>query len=266
MIAMHREGRVRVITLDRPQARNAIDPEGATALYEAMLDFDADDSADVAVLTGSGGSFCAGFDLKAAAAGLGPGWHRRHAIPEDWDDPVARPLPSPMGPARLMPGKPVIAAIEGPAVAGGMELALWCDSRIMGRSAHMGIYCRRWGVPLVDGGTVRLPRLIGDGRARDLILTGRRVAAEEARTIGLAERVVADGEALEAALAHARGLLDFPQPCLRADLIAARMSPAALARALRREWLGAQAVLETVAAGAGRFAAGAGRGGAFDDI
>ena len=266
MIRVRTEGRVTVITIDRESARNAVDPETATALYRAVLDFDADEAADVAVLTGAGGSFCAGFDLKAAAGGLDDAWRARHAIPEGWADPVAEPLPSPMGPARLMPGKPVIAAIEGAAVAGGMELAMWCDLRIMAEGAFMGVFCRRWGVPLIDGGTFRLPRLVGDGRARDLILSGRRLEAEEAREIGLADRLVGRGRALDAALEYASDLLRFPQPCLRADLIAARPAPAALAAALRREWRGAQDLLDAASKGAGRFADGHGRGGDFGDI
>jgi enoyl-CoA hydratase/carnithine racemase len=148
---------------------------------------------DVAVLTGAGGAFCAGFDLKAAASGAAEDWITGLDIPENWRDPVGQPLASPMGPARLMLSKPVIAAIEGPAVAGGLELALWCDLRVVAEGAQLGVFCRRWGVPLIDGGTVRLPLVVGQGRANDLILTGRPVDAAEAQAMGLADRVVATG-------------------------------------------------------------------------
>jgi enoyl-CoA hydratase len=260
------EGRIRIITIARPEARNAVDPATATALFEAFLAFEADVTADVAILTGEGQAFCAGFDLKAAAAGMDETWTTRHAIPEDWDNPVNQPLPSPMGPARLMLSKPVIAAIEGPAVAGGMELALWCDLRVMGQSAYFGVFCRRWGVPLIDGGTVRLPAIVGQGRASDLILTGRAVHAEEAAAIGLASQVVGDGAALSEARKLAESLLKFPQMCLRADRIAARPSPADMARALSREWQSAGLILSEAMTGASRFAAGKGRGGDFGEI
>ncbi|MEO1000266.1 MAG: enoyl-CoA hydratase-related protein, partial [Pseudomonadota bacterium] len=164
------EGGVRILALDRAEARNAVDPETATTLFEAVQAAEADESVAAIVLSGMHGAFCSGFDLKRAAKGLDAGWRARHAIPADWTDPRARPLPGPMGPTRLMPAKPVIAAIEGPAVAGGMELALWAHLRVMARDAYMGVFCRRWGVPLIDGGTVRLPRLIGAGPALDLIL------------------------------------------------------------------------------------------------
>ncbi|WP_334192032.1 crotonase/enoyl-CoA hydratase family protein [Pararhodobacter sp.] len=257
MLRIETIGRVRVWTLDRPGARNAVNPALARALFDAALAFDQDPAVDVAVLTGAGGAFCAGFDLKAASGAEGLDW------PEDWD-PLTQPIPGPMGPSRLMLSKPVIAAIEGPAVAGGMELALWCDLRVMASDAQFGIFCRRWGVPLIDGGTVRLPRIVGQGRANDLILTGRPVGAEEALAMGLADRLVAPGEALNTALDLAESLTRFPQGCLRADFLSARMEPAALAAALRREWISAGMVVAEGAAGAARFAAGAGRGGRFD--
>lgn len=265
-ITIETADRIRTIAINRPEARNAVDPATATELYRAFLEFDRDTDADVAILTGDGRAFCSGFDLKAAARGMQPDWPERHAIPDDWVDPAAHPLPSPMGPARLMLSKPVIAAIEGPAVAGGTELALWCDIRIMADSAYFGIFCRRWGVPLIDGGTIRLGRIIGEGRANDLILTGRPVHADEALAIGLANRVVPDGAALAAATDYARELLKFPQGCMLGDRASARMDPADLAKALRREWRNAGQIMGQSMAGAARFAGGKGRSGAFGDI
>lgn len=266
MLEIETHGRVRLVTLNRPPARNAVNPDLARALFDAMLEFQANASVDIAVLTGAGGVFCAGFDLKAAAGGEGADWIAGLDIPPGWADPVGQPLPSPMGPARLMLSKPVIAAIEGPAVAGGMELALWCDMRVMGESANFGVFCRRWGVPLIDGGTVRLPMVVGQGRANDLILTGRTVPAPEALAMGLADRVVPEGRALEAALELSESLTRFPQGCLRADHLSARLPPAELAARLRREWASAAMVLEEGVKGAARFAAGRGRGGDFGDI
>lgn len=260
------EGRTRVVRIARPEARNAVDPDTARRLYAAFRDFEADEAVDVAILTGAGGAFCAGFDLKAAADGSARGWIEEVAIPDGWEDAMARPLPGPMGPSRLMLAKPVIAAIEGPAVAGGMELALWCDLRVMAEGAVMGVYCRRWGVPLIDGGTVRLPRLVGQGRAIDLILTGRGVDTAEAHAMGLADRVAAEGQALPAALEVAAQLARFPQGCLRADHLSARMDPRDLARALRREWVSAQLFEAEGITGAARFAEGRGRGGDFTDL
>jgi enoyl-CoA hydratase len=260
-IRVERQGRVQVISLDRAEARNAVHPAMAQALFDAFRVFEADDAVDVAVLTGAGGVFCAGFDLKSAARGDGAEWIDRLDIPEDWD-PVADPRPGPMGPTRLRLSKPVIAAVEGPAVAGGMELALWCDMRVVSVTGYFGVYCRRWGVPLIDGGTVRLPRIVGQGRANDLILTGRKVPAGEAQAMGLADRVVAAGGALDAALDLALELTKLPQGCLRADHASARMPPEQMAEALRREWRSAEMVRGEGVAGAARFAAGAGRGGA----
>jgi len=265
-ITVSTENRITTVAIARPGTRNAVDPETATDLFNAFLAFDADTCADIAILTGDSTAFCAGFDLKAAAAGMTADWLDRHAIAQDWDDPVGTPLPSPMGPARLMLSKPVIAAIEGPAVAGGMELALWCDIRIIGASAFFGVFCRRWGVPLIDGGTVRLPGIVGQGRANDLILTGRAVHADEAAAIGLANQVVADGMALKAAQDYATGLLKFPQACMLGDRNAARLPPKALATALTREWTSAAQIVGTAMNGAARFARGKGRGGGFDDI
>jgi enoyl-CoA hydratase len=195
-VTVDQTDRVAVVTINRPQARNAVDAATAQALYQAFGRLDTDAAIDVMILTGAGGAFCAGFDLKTAADGSAADWIKTLDIPTDWIDPIGQPLPGPMGPSRLMLSKPVIAAIEGPAVAGGMELAAWCDMRVMAQGAVMGVYCRRWGVPLIDGGTVRLPRLLGQGRANDLILTGRPVDTTEAQAIGLADRIVPQGQAL----------------------------------------------------------------------
>ena len=198
-----RDGAVVTVTSDRSDRRNAVDGPTAEALFEAFERFEADPEASVAILTGAGGTFCAGADLKAIAEGRG--------------NRVSRNGPGPMGCTRMRLSKPVIAAIEGHAVAGGMELALWCDLRVMAEDATFGIFCRRFGVPLVDLGTIRLPRLIGQSRAMDLILTGRPVNAEEAQAIGLANRVAASGEALSVARTLAAEIAAFPQRCLRND-------------------------------------------------
>ena len=207
-ISTRSEGRVTVVTIDRPERRNAVDLMTARALFESFKRFDADAGADVAVLTGAGGAFCAGADLKAIADG--------ETRPIDADSEFG-----PMGPTRLQLGKPVIAAVEGPAVAGGLELALWCDLRIAARSAVFGVFNRRFGVPLIDLGTIRLPRIVGHGRALELILTGRAVGAEEALRIGLVNEVTEDGQALARALALARTLTSFPQTAMRNDRMSA---------------------------------------------
>ncbi|MGD9862771.1 MAG: crotonase/enoyl-CoA hydratase family protein [Pseudodonghicola sp.] len=265
-IQIETDGAVRIIAIDRPEARNAVNPETARALYDAFLAFEADPALAVAVLTGSGGSFCAGFDLKAAGSGAADGWLAGLEIPGDWTDPMADPRPGPMGPSRLLLSKPVIAAIEGHAVAGGMELAAWCDLRVMAEDAVTGVFCRRWGVPLIDGGTVRLPRILGQGRANDLILTGRPVGGAEAQAMGFASRLAPPGQALAVARDLAQDLARFPQGCLRADHLSARMPPADLAAALRREWASAALFAAEGRAGAARFAAGRGRGGTFGDL
>jgi enoyl-CoA hydratase len=243
---------VSTITLHRPERRNAVDGPTAAALREAFEAFEADERRHVAVLHGGGGHFCAGADLAAL------------------DDPARRNVlapdgsgPGPMGPTRIAFGKPVIAAIEGYAVAGGLELALMCDLRVAARSAVFGVFCRRWGVPLIDGGTIRLPRIVGMGRALDMILSGRAVAADEALAMGLANRVVADGQALAAAQELAAQIAAFPQRCLRADRASAFAQwDLPLADALQREGAGGYAVaLAEGLAGAARFAAGAGRHG-----
>lgn len=260
-------GETLVVTIDRPEARNAVNPEMATALFETFTAFDRDDNHKVAVLTGVPGAFCAGFDLKHAAGGMDERWYAAHELDTGFDDPRAHPSKGPMGPTRLLLSKPVIAAISGPAVAGGMELALWCDLRVMEASAYMGVYCRRWGVPLIDGGTVRLPRIVGHGRAMDLILTGRKVEAGECLSIGLANRLCADGEALATALELADELARFPQACMRADRLSAisqwSLDPAP---ALVGEWKSAETFRAEGVAGAARFAAGKGRSGDFGEI
>ncbi|MAW87726.1 MAG: enoyl-CoA hydratase [Phyllobacteriaceae bacterium] len=260
-------GAVTVVTIVRPEARNAVNPAMASALYDAFLAFETDGSQRVAILTGVPGAFCAGFDLKAAADGMDADWFSRHAIGDDWDNPASDPRPGPMGPTRLLLSKPVIAAISGPAVAGGMELALWCDLRVMEESAYMGVYCRRWGVPLIDGGTVRLPRIVGQGRAMDLILTGRKADARECLAIGLATTVCPDGSALDTALELAGTLTRFPQSTMQADRMSALTQwgkdPA---QALANEWRSLETFTRDGMGGAARFSAGKGRGGDFDDI
>lgn len=245
---IERDGPVTIVTIDRPAVRNAIDRPTAEALAAAFRGFDADAAAAVAVLTGAGGAFSAGADLKAIATGRG----NRVAVDGD----------GPLGPTRMVLGKPVIAAIAGPAVAGGLELALWCDLRIAEADAVLGVFCRRWGVPLIDGGTMRLPRLIGHGRALDLILTGRAVDAAEALAIGLVTRVVPPGQARAAAIALAHELAALPQAALRGDRLSAYEqwdldADAALANELTH---GGRALAEGVA-GAARFVGGAGRHG-----
>jgi enoyl-CoA hydratase len=250
-VVVSREGPVTVVTIDRPEVRNAVDAPTAEALRGAFAAFDADPSARVAVLTGSGGTFCAGADLKALIAG-----DRR---------PVRDEGPGPMGPTRTSLGKPVVAAVEGYAVAGGLELALWCDLRVAAEDAVFGVFCRRYGVPLVDLGTVRLPRLIGHSRAMDLILTGRAVGAAEAFAMGLVNRLAPKGGARRSAVDLAQELAALPQACLRSDRRSAiEQWGLADADAARNEARRGRAVIETgeTLEGARRFADGAGRGGA----
>jgi enoyl-CoA hydratase len=245
------DGPVRVVTIDRPERRNAVDRDTAAALLDACTTADADPGVAVLVLTGAGGYFCAGADLRSAATGLG--------------NRVAVDGPGPMGPTRLRLSKPCIAAVEGPAVAGGLELALWCDLRVAAADAVFGVYCRRFGVPLIDLGTIRLPRLIGHSRAMDLILTGRGIDGVEAERIGLANRVVPPGDALAAARALAHDLAALPQRCLRSDRLSAleqwNLDEDAAVRNELFRGLDTIASGET-AAGTARFAAGAGRHGA----
>ncbi|MEV0761468.1 crotonase/enoyl-CoA hydratase family protein [Nocardia sp. NPDC050435] len=249
-VRVEKAGPVTTVILSRPAARNAVDGPTAAALAEAFRAFDADPEAAVAVLWGEGGTFCAGADLKAL------GTENSNRAAEDGDGP--------MGPTRMQLSKPVIAAVSGYAVAGGLELALWCDLRVAEQDSTFGVFCRRWGVPLIDGGTVRLPRIIGHGRAMDLVLTGRAVSAPEALEMGLVSRVVPAGEARRAAEQLAAELALLPQTCLRSD----RMSmleqdgldePAALRNEFQH---GLKALMDGALDGAARFAAGAGRGGA----
>ena len=248
------DGAIRIVTIDRPEARNAVDGPTAAALAEAFRTFDANDGLSVAVLTGANGTFCAGADLKAVAT------QRGNRVDTDIS------VDGPMGPTRMLLSKPVIAAVEGYAVAGGLELSLWCDLRVAADDAVFGVFCRRWGVPLVDGGTIRLSRLVGHSHALDLILTGRGVAGEEAKAMGLANRLVPPGQALPAAIELARQLAAFPQLCLRADRRSSyEQWGLDQAAALANETaLGLEVIRSgETAAGAARFAAGAGRHGTF---
>jgi enoyl-CoA hydratase len=246
-------GPVRTVILSRPEVRNAVDGPTAVELSRAFREFDADPDASVAVLWGEGGTFCAGADLKAMDTDRG------NLITDNGDGP--------MGPSRLRLTKPVIAAISGYAVAGGLELALWCDLRVVEEDAVLGVFCRRWGVPLIDGGTVRLPRLIGESRAMDLILTGRPVDAREARDIGLANRVVPVGRARKAAEELAAEIARFPQSCMRGDRMSL-LQQHGLAEevAMAGELRHGRASLAEAMEGAARFAAGAGRHGDFSAL
>ena len=255
-VTVQKQGRITVIGIARPDVRNAVDRSTAAALAQAFRAFDDDADSDVAVFHGENGTFCAGADLKAFASERGG----------NRLDPEGE---GPMGPSRMLLGKPVIAAVSGHAVAGGLELALWCDLRVVEKSAVMGVFCRRWGVPLIDGGTVRLPRLIGHSRAMDLILTGRPVGAEEALQMGLANRVVEEGESLEAAMDLARELSRYPQACLRSDRLSAyEQWGLSIEAALANEFERGMEVIGSgeTASGARRFAAGRGRHGDFGDI
>ncbi len=255
-VVVEKEGAITVVSIDRfAEARNAVDPETATLLREAFLAFDQDETQAVAILTGRDGTFCAGYDLKSVA-----GRTSRPAFDVD--------APGPMGPTRHLLSKPVIAAVEGYAVAGGLELALWCDLRVASETAKFGVFCRRWGVPLIDGGTVRLPRLIGHSRALDMILTGREVGAREAFDWGLANRLVPAGQALAEAKALAELIAKFPQLCMRSDRQSSyEQWTLELAAALANEAkLGLPALEAEAQKGAARCASGKGRGGDFGNI
>ncbi|HZN80055.1 MAG TPA: crotonase/enoyl-CoA hydratase family protein [Mycobacterium sp.] len=242
-------GPVTTVIMNRPEARNAVNGAAAAELYEAFDEFDKDDSASVAVLWGDNGTFCAGADLKALGTADA--------------NPVHRTGPGPMGPSRMVLSKPVIAAVSGYAVAGGLELALWCDMRVVEEDAIMGVFCRRWGVPLIDGGTVRLPRIVGHSRAMDMILTGRGVDANEAYAMGLANRVVPKGQARQRAEELAAELAQLPQQCMRSDRLSMlNQWGSSEAEAMDFEFASISRVAGESLEGAARFAAGAGRHGA----
>ncbi len=252
VVSFETEDAIAIVTITRPEARNAVNRETAAALAAAFRRFDSDDSLSVAILTGAGGYFCAGADLKAVATGQG------NRVTPDGDGPL--------GCSRMLLGKPVIAAVEGYAVAGGLELALWCDMRVAARDAMFGVYCRRFGVPLVDGGTIRLPRLIGMSNAMDMILTGRGVSGEEALGMGLANRLVEPGKTLEAAKQLAREVAAFPQRCMRSDRMSAYEAwTLPLNEALANEYRRGIATIESgeTRSGAERFKSGVGRHGKF---
>ncbi|MCP3986441.1 MAG: crotonase/enoyl-CoA hydratase family protein [bacterium] len=254
-IRTERDGEIVTIVIDRPERRNAVDREHAEALASAFRAFEADEQARVAILAGDHGTFCAGADLKAVSQADG----KANRVVEQGDGP--------MGPTRMELSKPVIAAVAGHAVAGGLELAVWCDLRVVEESAIFGVFCRRWGVPLVDGGTVRLPRIVGHGRAMDMILTGRPVGGEEALRIGLADRLVPDGMARSSAETLAREIAAFPQRCMRADRASAiQQWDRAIPEALLGEYqLGIEVVRSgETREGATRFRQGAGRHGHFE--
>ena len=252
-VRVEKKGPVASVIIMRSEVRNAVDPETASQLRAAFAEFDADQHSAVAILTGAGDHFCAGFDLKALSGGEIAYEPEGHGV---------------MGPSRMMLSKPVIAAVEGYAVAGGLELALWCDLRVASETAIFGVFCRRWGVPLIDGGTIRLPRLIGHSRALDMILTGRPVGAEEALSIGLANRLVPAGQAHAEAVRLAEEIARFPQTCLRADRASTYVQWGEdVERALKREGReGEKPLREEAVKGAGRFASGLGRGGDFGRI
>lgn len=269
-VRVEKNGNVWTIIHSRPEARNAMDPQSADDLTSAFLQFDADKSAHVAVFWGEGGAFCAGWDLKFVST-----IDKNHPL-EELDIPKGggehgngSDIPrGPLGPSRLELDKPVIAAIAGPAVAGGMELALWSDFRVMEQSAYLGVYCRRWGVPLIDGGTVRLPRIVGQGRALEIILTGRQVMAKECEKLGLCEYVVSDGGARSKAEELAHEIARFPQTCVRADRRSAiNQRNLNIRDALENEWYnGREALIKDGINGASRFAGGLGRHGDFKEI
>lgn len=269
MVRIEKNGAVWTIIHDRSQARNAMDPDSADALTAAFLAFDADASAAVAVFYGAGGAFCAGWDLKYVSTLAGDYPLGELDIPPLKARGNGGEIPrGPLGPSRLELDKPVIAAIAGPAVAGGMELALWCDFRVMQEDAYLGVYCRRWGVPLIDGGTVRLPRIVGLGRALEIILTGRKVPAEECLRLGLCEYVVPNGTVRDKAEELATEIARFPQTCVRVDRRSAiRSHGLSVREALIQEWYnGREALTRDGVEGAARFRDGLGRHGDFSKI
>jgi enoyl-CoA hydratase len=264
-VRVEKNGAVTTVIHSRAEARNAMDPTSAEELVAAFEEFDRDPNASVAVFWGEGGAFCAGWDLKFASTLKG----KDRPLGElDFTDDLDAAPRGPMGPSRMKLSKPVIAAIAGPAVAGGFELALWCDLRIMEESAYAGVYCRRWGVPLIDGGTVRLPRLVGQGRALEIILTGRKVPADECLRIGACEQVVPDGQSRQAAEAMALEISRFPQGCMRADRRSVYLQHGLpVDEALRVEWDNSSPMLSAEGLeGATRFKDGKGRHGDFGSI
>lgn len=265
-VEVTRRDDITIVRLDRPDVRNAVDRQTAEALAEAFYTFDQDGGQKVAVIHGAGGTFCAGADLKAmlGRSGAGGNLMRDPEVGAAFD-PLSRE--GPMGPTRMVLSKPVIGAISGYAVAGGLELALWCDMRVVEEDAVMGVFCRRWGVPLIDGGTVRLPRLVGHSRALDLIMTGRPVAADEALQMGLANRVVAKGASLEAAVEIAEQIARFPQDCMRNDRLSAYAGlDLPFDEAMAKEFAFGRATLASpeLSDGVKGFVSGKGRGGSFD--
>jgi enoyl-CoA hydratase len=268
-VSIERSGPITTVILNRPDVRNAVDRLTAEALARAFLEFEADTDAQVAVFWGANGQFCAGADLKAISIDNAPS-AKGNRLAEPTSGGAFNQLDpnAPMGPSRMLLSKPVIAAVSGYAVAGGMELALWCDMRVVEEDAVFGVFCRRWGVPLIDGGTVRLPRLIGHSRALDLILTGRPVKSGEALAIGLANRVVTKGAARQEAESLARAIAQFPQTCLRGDRMSAyEQWDLSYADAMLNEYRHGRATLASgeSMSGAARFASGKGRGGSFAD-
>ncbi len=262
-VRVEKKGIVTTVIIDRPHARNAVDRPTADALVRAFLEFEGDSNALVAVLAGEGGTFCAGADLKGVAEGRG----NRLTAPAMTFDPHLGDAP--MGPTRMRLSKPVIAAVSGYAVAGGLELACWCDLRVAEDDAVFGVFCRRWGVPLIDGGTVRLPRLIGQSRAMDMILTGRGVRADEAFAFGLANRVVPKGKARAVAEEWGEEIARFPQLCMKGDRLSVyEQWDLDYQKAMINEFKHGSQTLQSgeSRAGAARFASGKGRGGRFDDI
>ncbi|MBM3537601.1 MAG: crotonase/enoyl-CoA hydratase family protein [Alphaproteobacteria bacterium] len=265
LVLVERDGPVTTIIINRPEVRNCVDQPTGMALVRAFLGFEADPDATVAVFWGNGGAFCSGGDLKALSSTDGRQWTEDMRFNEDGNGNLP---PGPLGPSRLQLSKPVIAAVAGPAVAGGMELAIWCDLRVMEEDAYFGVYCRRWGVPLIDGGTVRLPRLVGMGRALDIIMTGRKVPAKEALAIGMCDRVVPRGKSRQAAEALAQEIARFPRECMLADRNSAHRAWGKPTREAMREeyWFGQSCLKNEGVAGATRFTKGKGRHGDYKDI
>jgi enoyl-CoA hydratase len=271
-VRVEKKENVWTIIHSRPDARNAMDPASADALYKAFIDFENNNEASVAVFWGEGGAFCAGWDLKYASSLKGVAPLKSLDIPNKRKpNKNGSDIPrGPMGPSRLELTKPVIGAISGPAVAGGMELALWCDFRIMEKSAYLGVYCRRWGIPLIDGGTVRLPRIVGQGRALEITLTGRKVKADECLNIGLCEYVVEDGTSRKKAEEIAKTIAKFPQECVKADRKSIlNQNNLSLKEGLFFEWNNSmqnEILYKEGIDGAGRFSKGKGRHGSFEDL